>query len=172
MMVGYPYLVPDLEGSFWEYPRDSSQLARSKVLLFEPTKPANLMDFQHITRKIFDFYLRQNVSKSIITFPKWHKYVENITKNPGVASGVCLPKRATALFGGRDPLRFSGISLKILRFWEFPNFIFLRKWSRRYQKFKSQQKNLGNQVFRTTPSSECSVQVQNGLSIVVLKVGN
>ena len=105
--------------------------------------------FSTHNEKIFHFYLRQNVSKSIITFPKWHKYVENIAKNPGVASGASLPKRATALFGGRDPLRFSGISLKILRFWEFPKFIFLRKWSRGYQKFKSQQKNLGNEVFRT-----------------------
>ena len=66
-MVGYPYMVPDLE-FFLEYPRDSSQLGRSKVLLFEPTKPANLMDFLHIKRKIF--YLRQNISESVITFPK------------------------------------------------------------------------------------------------------
>ena len=37
--------------------------------------------------------------------------------NPGVAAGASLPKRAKALFGGRgDPLRFSGNSLKILRF--------------------------------------------------------
>ena len=140
MMVGYPYLVPDLEGNHKNPHIFDGIWGKSGVFL---------MDFQHITQKIFDFYLRQNVSKSIITFPKWHKYIENIAKKTGVASGASLPKRATALVGGRDPLRFSGISLKSLRFWEFPNFIFLRKLSRGYKKFKSQQKKLGNERFRT-----------------------
>ena len=42
-----------------------------------------------------------------------------------MASGASLPKRATALFVGRDPLRFSGISLKISGFWHFQIIFFL-----------------------------------------------
>ena len=57
MMVGYPYLVPDLEAG----PRFFYLSLRNQQISWI---------FNTYLEKIFDFYLRQNVSKSIITFPK------------------------------------------------------------------------------------------------------